>query len=114
MLESILQGRNLQMCTTRPQGNEMKHQQRHTYSNLSGASGGVFLAQGTKHQGVCCALGVPGRMLKGGHQAWLPQKSLEARAANWDLLALDVSMVAMKLCCQSPEQPGTTGVAGYR
>lgn len=114
MLESILQGRNLQMCTTRPRGSEMKHQQRHTYSSLSGASSGVFLAQGTKHQGVCCALGVPGRMLKGRRQAQLPQKSLEARAAYWDLLALDVSMVTIKLCCQSPEQPGTTGVAECR
>lgn len=81
MLESILQGRNLQMCTTRPWGNEMKQLQRHTYSNLLGASGGVFLAQGMKHQSVCCALGVPGRMLKGRRQAQLPQKSLEARVA---------------------------------
>lgn len=114
MPESVLQGRNLQMCTTRPQGNETKQPQRHTYSNLSGASSGVFLAQGTKHQSVCCMLGVPGRSLKERRQARLPQKSLEARAAYWDSLALDVSMVAMKLCCQSPEQPGTTGVAECR
>lgn len=42
MLESVLQGKNLKMCTIRPEESQMSYHWRLTL-NLSGASGNVFV-----------------------------------------------------------------------